>query len=160
ASTHALVKRAEVPHLHRHKRSGPIPWTDGRVDAAADATRRDPRSADHDTFSISARRARAHRQAGDDRHQGYYEARLWRRRRGTRQRVAGVLGLWRDATIGNRDDETGVLHHALSRRDAGDRSAQHRVRDFVTTPRRARSYPADPPRSRPGGYARLRRARS
>ena len=37
APHHARLQRADVPHLDRHERGGPLPWTDGRVDAAADA---------------------------------------------------------------------------------------------------------------------------
>ena len=59
------------------QRSGPVSRTDGRFDAADDAARRDPRGTDHDTISVGARRAGPYRQAGDDRHQGRYEAGLW-----------------------------------------------------------------------------------
>ena len=59
------------------QRGGSLPRTDGRVDAADDAARRDPRGADHDAVSVGARRAGAYRQAGDDRHQGRHEAGLW-----------------------------------------------------------------------------------
>ena len=123
APHHARLQRADVPHLDRHARGGPVPRTDGRVDAAADAARCHPRRADHDALSVGARRAGAYRQAGDDRHQGHHEAGLWRCRRSARRRVAGVLGLRGDAAIGDRDGEAGILHHALSRQHAGDRPA-------------------------------------
>ena len=37
ASHHARLQRADVPHLDRHARRGPVSRTDGRVDAADDA---------------------------------------------------------------------------------------------------------------------------
>ncbi len=49
-----------------------------------------------------------------------------------RRRDSGVLGLRRHAAIGGGDREAGILHHALSGRDAGDRSAQHRICDHVS----------------------------
>ena len=61
-------------------RGGAVPRAAGGVDAADEAGRRDPRHPDHDALSRRARRAGPHRHAGADRHQGYDEARLRRRR--------------------------------------------------------------------------------
>jgi uncharacterized protein YcsI (UPF0317 family) len=41
-------------------------------------------------------------------------------------RAAGILGLRRDAAIGDCDGEAGVLHHALPRQHAGDRPKEFR----------------------------------
>src|SRR5262249_19583604 len=131
APHHARLQRADVPHLDRHAGSRSIPRTDGRVDAPAEAARRDPRGADYDTISLRARRTGAHRQAGDDRHQGRHEAGLRRRGGSARRRIAGVLGLRCYTAIGYRNGEAGILHHALSRQHAGDGPAQYRICDFV-----------------------------
>ena len=48
-----------------------------------------------------------------------------------RRRIAGVLGLRRDAAIGDRDGEAGILHHALSRQHAGHRPQEYRICDYV-----------------------------
>ena len=92
---------------------------------------RHPRGADHHALSAGAWRAGAYRQAGADRHQGHHEAGLRRRRRSARRRNAGVLGLRRDAAVGDRDGEAGILHHALSRQHAGDGPEEYRVCDYV-----------------------------
>ncbi len=100
--------------------------------AAAETRRRDPRHPDHDAVSGGARRPRACRHAGADRHQGHHEARLWRSGADQFGRDAGVLGLRRDAAIGGRDHEAGVLHHALSGLHAGNGPEEFRIRDSTT----------------------------
>jgi hypothetical protein len=41
-------------------------------------------------------------------------------RRSARRRATGVLGLQDDAATGDRCGEAAILHHALSRQDAGE----------------------------------------
>ena len=62
----------------------PIPWADGRIDAADEARGCDPRHPDHHALPGGARGAGAYRQAGADRHRRPDEARL--RRPGAGQR--------------------------------------------------------------------------
>src|SRR4029079_5869024 len=82
-----------------------------------------------------ARRAGASGDAGADRHQGHQQAGL--RRRGTDRggRVAGVLGLRRDAAGGGGGGEAGILHHPRARLDAYHRSSQHQAGRVVRASR-------------------------
>ena len=68
--THAS-RGADVSHLDRDHRGGPVPRPARGLDAAAQTRRRDPRDPDHHPLSRRARRAGAHRQAGADRYQGH-----------------------------------------------------------------------------------------
>ena len=87
------------------KPAGPVPRTDGGVDAAVQAGRRDPRRAGDDTLSLGAWRAGPSRQARAFRHQGHRQARLWRCRAGARRRAPGVLGLRRHPAVGRGDGQ-------------------------------------------------------
>ena len=62
---HPQLHRADVSHHDRDRGGRSVPRPDGRVDAADEAGRRDPRGADHHALSGRARRAGAYRQAGD-----------------------------------------------------------------------------------------------
>ena len=59
-----------------------------------------------------------------DRHRRYRQARLWRCGAGRSRRNSGVLGLRRDAAIGDRSRQGTVRDHACAGIDAGDRSAE------------------------------------
>ena len=74
----AQTTRADVPHQYRLFAGRTVRGPDGGLDAAVQARGCDPRRADHHALSLGARRAGAYRQAGDDRHQGHQQARLWR----------------------------------------------------------------------------------
>ena len=93
AAPHHLQRhRADVSHLDRHRARRPVPRPDGRVDAADEAGRRDPRHPDHHALPGGARRAGAYRQARADRHRRPDEARLRATRRRsttTRSRCSG-----------------------------------------------------------------------
>src|SRR6266852_313847 len=133
AAPHDLrLHGADVSHHDRDRAGGSVPWARGGVDAADEAGRRDPRHPGDDAVAERARRAGAYRQAGADRHQGPGEARLRRRGAGARRRAPGVLGVRRHAAVGGGDGQAGLLHHALSRLHAGDRSQERRAGDHVT----------------------------
>ena len=73
----ALVECPDVPHQYSLCAGRSLCRSTRRLDAAAQAKRRDPRDPDHFAVPLGARRADPYRPAGDDRHQGSGQARLW-----------------------------------------------------------------------------------
>ena len=101
----AQTARADVPHQHRLRRGGAVRGADGGVDAAVQAGGCDPRGADHLALSLRARRAGSSRPSAFDRHRRHRQARLRRCGAGRGGRDSGVLGLRRDAAIGDRGSQ-------------------------------------------------------
>ena len=107
--------RADVPHQYRLRSRRPVRGSDGGVDAAVQAGGCDPRGADHLALSFRAWRAGSSRPSAFDRHRRHRQARLWRCGAGRSRRDSGVLGLRRDAAIGDRGRQGTVRDHALRR---------------------------------------------